>query len=116
MSINLIIAVVRESQVKAIVSQLYNNSIPGVTISPSKGYGEHINSYSQDITENTARVEVFVAKSATQLVVDIILDTAKTGMEGDGILAVLPVTTMYHVKDSTELSDHQLMPGSNNFK
>ena len=116
MAINLVIAIVRESQTKAIVSKLYNNSIPGVTISPARGYGEHVNSYSLDITDDTARVEVFVAEHATRLVVDIIMEAAKTGMEGDGVLGVIPVSSMYQIKDSTELKDHQLMPGSNDKK
>ena len=113
MAINLVLAIVRESQVKTIVSKLYENSIPGVTISSARGYGEHVNVYSQDITDDNARVEVFVAEHATRLVVDIIMEAAKTGMEGDGVVAVLPVTTMYQVKDSTELTDRQLMPGAN---
>ena len=114
MAINLVIAIVRESQIKNVISKLYENNIPGVTITSARGYGEHVNVYSQDITEENARVEVFVADHATRLVVDIIMEAAKTGMEGDGVLGVIPVTTMYQVKDLTELSDHQLMPGANN--
>ena len=114
MAINLVIAIVRESQIKTVVSKLYEKNIPGVTITTARGYGEHVNVYSQDITGDNVKVEVFVAEHATRLVVDIIMDAAQTGMEGDGILAVLPVNTMYQVKDKSELGDHQLMPGSNN--
>jgi len=114
MAINLVVAIVRESTVKTIVSRLYENSIPGVSISPVRGYGEHVNVYSQDITEENMRVEVFVADSYAQHVVDIIMKAAHTGLEGDGIVAILPVSAAYQSKDFTQLKDSQLMPGSNN--
>lgn len=113
MAINLVLAIVRESRVKSIVSKLYNNSIPGVTISPVRGYGEHVNVYSTDITDENVRVEVFVADKYAEHVVKIIMEAAHTGLEGDGIVAVLPVSTIYQCKDFTKLQDSQLMPGSN---
>ncbi|WP_455375991.1 P-II family nitrogen regulator [Kaarinaea lacus] len=113
MAINLVVAIVRESRIKSVVSKLYENSIPGVTISPVRGYGEHVNVYSQDITEGSVRVEVFVAETFAQLVVEIIMSAAQTGLQGDGVVAVLPVSSMYQTKDCTQLKDHQLMPGSN---
>lgn len=113
MAINLIVAIVRESRVKAVVSKLYENSIPGVTISPVRGYGEFANVYAQDITEENVRVEVFIAETFSQHVVDLIMKAANTGLRGDGIVAVLPVANMYQNRDFTQLKDHQLMPGSN---
>jgi len=113
MALSLVVAFVRESRVKSVVSKLYENSIPGATISPVRGYGEHVNVYSQDITEENVRVEVFVAETFAQHVVEIIMQTAHTGLSGDGIVAVLPVISMYQTKDFTQLKDHQLMPGSN---
>ena len=114
MAINLVVAIVRESQVKTIVSKLYEHNIPGVTISPVRGYGEHVNVYSQDITEDNVRVEVFVADSFSEQVVKIIMQAAHTGLQGDGIVAVLPVSNIYQTRDFSQLSDRQLMPGSNN--
>ena len=113
MAINLVVAIVRESRVKSIISKLYENSIPGVTISPVRGYGEHVNNYSQDITADNVRIEVFVAETFSQHVVDIIMKAANTGLKGDGIVAVLPVNGIYQNRDFTQLKDHQLMPGSN---
>jgi len=113
MAINLVIAIVRESQVKTIVSRLYENSIPGVSISAVRGYGEHVNLYSQNITAENYRVEVFVAETFASHVVEIIMNAAHTGLTGDGIVAILPVNTVYQTKDFSQLKDHQLMPGSN---
>lgn len=113
MAINLVVAIVRESRVKSVISKLYENSIPGVTISPVRGYGEHVNVYSQDITEENVRVEVFVAETFAQYVTELIMQAANTGLQGDGIVAILPVSSMHQTKDFTQLKDHQLMPGSN---
>ena len=116
MAINLVVAVVRESQVRNVISKLYENSIPGVTVTPVRGYGEHVNVYSSDITEDNVRVEVFVAEPYAEHVVQMIMKAAHTGLEGDGIVAVLPVSSMYQSKDFSKLQDSQLMPGSNDKK
>jgi len=113
MAINLVVAIIRESRLKAVVAKLYEHSIPGVTVTAVRGYGEHVNVYSQDITEENVRVEVFVAETFAQHVVDLIMKTAHTGLRGDGVVAVLPVDSMYQNRDFTQLKDHQLMPGSN---
>lgn len=114
MAINLVFAIVRESQVRTVVSKLYENNIPGVSISLARGYGEYANVYSHDITEENMRVEVFVAEKYAEQVVKIIMQAAHTGLQGDGIVAVLPVTSVYQTRDFTQLKDSQLMPGSNN--
>ena len=113
MALNLVVAIVRESRIKSVISKLYENSIPGVTVTPVRGYGEHVNVYSQDITEGSVRVEVFVAETFAQHVSELIMQAAHTGLRGDGVVAVLPVSSMYQTKDFTRLKDHQLMPGSN---
>lgn len=114
MAINLVVAIVRESQVKSVVSKLYEYSIPGVTVSPVRGYGEHVNVYSTDLTEDNVRVEVFVAEKYAEQVVHLIMQAAQTGLQGDGVVAVIPVSSMYQTRDFSKLQDSQLMPGSNN--
>ncbi|WP_455219423.1 P-II family nitrogen regulator [Kaarinaea lacus] len=108
MAINYIVAVVRESQVKSIVAKLYEHNVPGVTVSPVKGYGEHI-SMSKDSLDESVRVEVFVAEKHAQPVANIIMQAAHTGMEGDGIVAILPVNEMHLVRDYSKLSETDLM-------
>ena len=109
MAINLVVAIVRESTVRNVVSKLYANNVPGVSVSPVRGYGEHVNVYSGDLTDDSVRVEVFVAEKNTRQVVDIIMQAANTGMEGDGIVSVLPVNEIYQIRDFSQLTDSNLM-------
>ncbi|MGD8559963.1 MAG: P-II family nitrogen regulator [Gammaproteobacteria bacterium] len=108
MAINYIVAVVRESKVKSIVSKLYENDVPGVTVTPVRGYGEHANIYQQDITEDNVKVEVFIAEKYAQHVANLIMHSAHTGMDGDGVIAVMPVNDMYHIRDYSKLSENDL--------
>ena len=108
MAINYIVAIVRESQIKSIVAKLYEHNVPGVTVSPVKGYGEHI-SMSKDSLDESVRVEVFVAEKHARPVANLIMQTAHTGMEGDGIVAILPVSEMSMIRDYSKLSEADLM-------
>ena len=108
MAINYIVAIVRESQIKSIVAKLYEHNVPGVTVSPVKGYGEHI-SMSKDSLDESVRVEVFVAEKHAKPVANIIMQAAHTGMEGDGIVAILPVSEMSMIRDYSKLSEADLM-------
>jgi len=108
MAINLIVAIVRESMVKNVISKLYENNVPGVSVSPVRGYGEHVNVYSQDLTDESVRVEVFIGEKHSRRVVDIIMQASNTGMEGDGIVAVLPVHDVFQIRDYSQLNDASL--------
>ena len=108
MAINYIVAIVRESQVKSIVAKLYEHNVPGVSLSVVKGYGEHI-SLSKDNLEESMRIEVFVAEKYAHQVANIIMHSAHTGMEGDGIVAIMPVNEMHMIRDYSKMSDENLM-------
>lgn len=108
MAINYVVAIVRESKVKSIVSRLYENNVPGVTVTPVRGFGEHANYYSQDITEDNVKVEVFIAEKYAQHVANIIMHAAHTGMDGDGVIAVIPVNDMFLIRDYSKITDENL--------
>ena len=51
-----------------------------------------------------ARVEAFVTRAQAASVVDAICRAAYTGQDSDGMVAVLPVETIVHIKDSVPKS------------
>ncbi|MCI0506561.1 MAG: P-II family nitrogen regulator [Gammaproteobacteria bacterium] len=108
MAINYIIAIVRESQVKSIVAKLYEHNVPGVSVSTVKGCGEHVN-LSKDDLEESMRIEVFVAEKNAHHVVNIIMQSGHTGLEGDGIVAILPVNEIHMIRDYSKIRDENLM-------
>lgn len=99
MALKYIVAVVRESKIKTIVSSLYENNIPGLSVSGVRGFGEHVNVYAKDILEDSVRLEVFVEDRYSAKVVSLIMGEAHTGMEGDGVVAVLPMDDLYQIRN-----------------
>jgi nitrogen regulatory protein PII len=41
-------------------------------------------------------------------VANLIMHTANTGMDGDGVIAIMPVNDMYHIKDFSKIPDDYL--------
>lgn len=69
-----------------------------MTVSHVKGFGEYANFYRQDWTTTHARIELFLPRGETERVAGIITDAARTGVPGDGIVAILPVARFYHIR------------------
>jgi len=72
--------------------------VPGMSVSKVNGYGESPDFFQSDWTSAKARIEIFVEQDNAQAVVDGILDTACTGRKGDGVVAVLPVESLYQIR------------------
>ncbi|MEA2081027.1 MAG: P-II family nitrogen regulator [Pseudomonadota bacterium] len=72
--------------------------IPGMSCSHVKGYGEYADFYCSDWLVTHGRIEIFTLASDVQCIVDTIMDTAHSGSKGDGIIAVLPVEHLYHIR------------------
>ena len=91
-------AIIRPDSLEKVEKELQALSIPGVSATKVKGYGEYANFYAPDWMLTHARVEVFIGQHQTEEVVKAIMDAAHTGIEGDGIVAVLPVESVYHIR------------------
>lgn len=91
-------AIIRPGALEKVEKALRALSIPGVTVTRVKGYGEYANFYSSDWMLTHARVEVFVGQHRAKKVARAIMEAAHTGMEGDGIVVVLPVESVYHIR------------------
>ena len=77
--------------------------MPGLSIAPVKGYGEYVNTYSEGYLETCSKVEIFTNDDAAEKVARLIMELATTGVEGDGIVAIVPVDAIYRVRDQQEL-------------
>lgn len=93
-----ITAIIRPDLLEAVEECLRKINVPGVSITNVKGYGEYINSFRSDWMCQHIRIEVFVGIQQAEVVAKTIMDAAHTGLEGDGIVAVLPVETVYHIR------------------
>ncbi len=98
MSFAKIVAIVRPTAVSAVEKLLQEEGAPGVSISHVKGYGDYADFYRNDWVVSHVRIEVFIAESRAQQIAEKIMDVAHTGLEGDGLVAVLPVSAIYHIR------------------
>jgi nitrogen regulatory protein P-II 1 len=90
-------AIVRMSSLERVVKAFELNGIHSMTISEIKGLGEEVrlnNPYSIH-----DRIELFVSDDKADAVVKTILENSRTGLAGDGVIAV--ATLDYAVKIRT---------------
>jgi len=93
-----IIAIVRSEVLEKVETRLREVAAPGVTVSPIRGYGEYADLYKEDWMVDQMRVEVFAEAERAEELAAAIMDAAHTGVEGDGIVAVVPVQQLYHIR------------------
>ena len=98
MSFRKIPAIIKPDRLEAVEARLRDLAVPGISVSKVKGYGEYANFYTADWMITHARVEVFIGQHQAEEVAIAIMEAAHTGMDGDGIVAVLPVESVYHIR------------------
>lgn len=91
-------AIIRPERLEAVEECLKKLNAPGVSVTRVKGFGEYANFYEADWLCENVRVEVFVGAGQADEIAMAVMDAAHTGLEGDGIVAVLPVETVYHIR------------------
>jgi len=93
-----ITAVIRNGLLPKVEESLTEYGVKGVTIGKVKGFGEYANFFAEDWMSEHVRVDLFVRTDEVQGLVDLIMDAANTGNEGDGLVAVTPVDEVYRIR------------------
>lgn len=96
-------AIIQSGMLEKVEKALQASNVPGISVSKVKGFGEYANFYKSDWMTTHVRIEVFVSKSQADQIAKIIMDVAHTGIDGDGIVAVLPVYDVYHIRNKEKL-------------
>ncbi len=91
-------AIFRPERLEAVEEALKKLNVPGVSVTKVKGFGEYANFYTSDWLCTHVRVEVLTGEAHADEIAVSIMDAAHTGTEGDGIVAVLPVESVYHIR------------------
>jgi len=100
-----ITAIIRLDRAEQVERKLKTIGVPGMSCTHVNGYGEYADFYSSDWKVKHARVEIFVSDHQVREIVDAILAEAGTGSSGDGIIAVLPVEHLYHIRSGSEATE-----------
>ncbi len=100
-------AIFRLALLGNVVKKLQELGVKGVTVTKVKGYGEYADYYAKDLLTTHARVELFVEKKEAEIIAQAIMDVACLDMEGDGVVAILPVEKLYRIRTKTEVADKE---------
>lgn len=92
----LITAIVRTESLGDITKSLLDKGVRGMTITEVKGIGEEMQL--EKLYTIHSRIELFIDEAIATLAVNIILEHAHTGKEGDGIIAVTPVERLMRIR------------------
>ena len=100
-------AIFRPERLVAVEECLKKLVVPGISVTKVKGFGEYANFFSSDLLCEHIRVEVFIGVEHADEIAVAIVGAAHTGCEGDGIVAVLPVESVYHIR-TKEKCQHEV--------
>lgn len=100
-----ITAVVPRVSLEHVERALREMGVLAITVTQAKGYGEYKNFFTQDWKVGTARIEIFTTCDEAESIASAIMDAAHTGLEGAGIVPILPVQQLYRIRTRTAATD-----------
>jgi nitrogen regulatory protein P-II 1 len=108
MNFRKVTAIFRCDHCEKVEQRLQEIGVHGFSISKVKGYGEYADLYSNDWLVSHARIEIFTEESKVVEIAETIMDAAHVGVEGDGIIAVLPVEKLYRIRTRSEVKPEEM--------
>ena len=86
-------AIVREEKFKEVCDALEGSGIGGMTVTEAVGFGHHRNGLNKKY-----KIEIYTDEFQADKVVEIICRAAKSGVTGDGKIAVFSLEQLYRVR------------------
>tara|TARA_R110002111_G_scaffold151735_4_gene218467 strand:- start:1289 stop:1621 length:333 start_codon:yes stop_codon:yes gene_type:complete len=103
-------AIIQSGTLEKVEKALQGVNVPGISVTKVKGFGEYANFYQSDWMTTHVRIEIFVGNSQADDIAKTIINAAHTGVEGDGVVAILPVSDVFHIrtKERQKLNESQV--------
>ena len=101
-------AIIQSTVLEKVDQALHEIGVSGFSITKVKGCGEYANFYAQDMMVSHARVEIFTSAEKAERIAAAIMNAAHTGIPGDGIVAILPVEKILHIRSKAEARPEDL--------
>ena len=102
MNMKKINAIIRCEALEEVERRLQDMGVQGMTVSQVKGFGEYANTYTRDWLVTHARIEIFTDEAQADTIAEAIMETAHTGVSGDGIVAILPVDKLLRIRTRSD--------------
>lgn len=99
--------IISASVLDKVEKRLIREGAPGLSVTKVKGCGELKDFFTRDWLVTHARVEVFTLAENAERIAQAIVEEARSGESGDGIVAILPVEKVLKIRTGGLLSaDH----------
>lgn len=105
-------AVIQDDMLESVREQLQRMHVHNLTVARVKGYGEHDEFFAFRSAHDYAWLEIFCETSRADNIARAIMETAHTGVPGDGVVAILPIETMYRIRTKAEARPDDFRDGS----
>lgn len=92
-----ITAIIRPEVFDKVEQRLQQIGVGGMTVSKVDGYGEHANFFKKNWLVTHVQLNIFTDAVKSQEIAEAIKEAAFTGSPGDGIVAVIPVDSVFHI-------------------
>lgn len=101
-------AIIRSDALDKVERRLQEVGAPGISVTQVKGYGEYADHYSHDMLTTHTQIEIITAAKHAEAFAQAIMDGAHSGVAGDGIVAVMPVSKVYRIRHRAEVRPDDL--------
>ena len=108
MELKAVLAFVRRSALDKVEDKLHEIGVKGLTMMKVKGHGEYADFFSRNGMIEYVEMMIFTEKTKAEAVTAAIMEAAHTGVPGDGIVAVLPVDKVFHIRTRSEVAPADL--------
>jgi nitrogen regulatory protein P-II 1 len=108
MNFRKVTAIIQSTVLEKVEQALRETGVNGISVTKVKGYGEYANFYTQDMMVSHARIEIFTYAENAERIAAAIMNAAHTGVTGDGIVAILPVEKVFHIRSKAEATPEDL--------
>ena len=86
-------AIIREEKFQDVYDVLVDSGIGGMTVIKAQGFGHHRNGL-----KDKFKIEIYADEFQVDKVVEMIRRVARTGITGDGKIAILPLDNIYRIR------------------
>ena len=89
--------IVREEKFSDVIAVLEGSGIGGLTVTDAVGFGHHRNGL-----QPKRKIDIYVDEFQVDKTVELVRQVAKTGITGDGKIAVLPLDNLIKIRTGEE--------------
>jgi nitrogen regulatory protein P-II 1 len=101
-------AIFRSDALAQVEQRLQEIGVRSSSVLRVNSYGEFADFCSPDLLAHHLRIEIFTTFRKSDAIAQAIMDTAHSGLAGDGIVAVLPACKVYWIRRRTEVGPDEL--------